>query len=112
MTTPVWLVDDSWRYFGTREVRLARRWAAEGGIAVHENIWRSRGRRTAHLLAVDERILIGAARSLGCETWWIQRTRTVHFDLVGPYLSRALARCGLDPTSPPVRIAHPHSSPG
>lgn len=84
-----------WRYFRTREVREARAWAAEGGIAVHENIWKSRGRRTAHLLAVDEETLLVAARLVGCEDWWIQRTRTVHFDLVDPYLTRALVRCGV-----------------
>ena len=95
-----------WRYFGTREVRLARIWAVEGGVAVHENIWKSQGRRTAHLLAASETILVEAATSLGCEVWWIQRTRTVHFDLVGPYLGRALELCGVDPHRPPTRIAH------
>lgn len=84
-----------WRYFRTREVREARAWAANGGIAVHENIWKSRGRRTAHLLARDEVTLVLAARSVGCEDWWIQRTRTVHFDLVDPHLSQALVRCGV-----------------
>jgi hypothetical protein len=84
-----------WRYFRTREVREARAWAASGGIAVHANIWKSRGRRTAHLLAVDEIALLQAARAVGCEDWWIQRTRTLHFDLVDPHLSRALARCGV-----------------
>jgi hypothetical protein len=84
-----------WKYFRTREVREARAWAAEGGIAVHENIWKSRGRRTAHLLAVDETALLEAARSVGCEDRWIQRTRTLHFDLVEPHLSRALVRCGV-----------------
>ena len=83
-----------WRYFGTRQVREARVWAAEGGIAVHENIWKSRGRRTCHLLARTEAELVAAARSVGCEDWWIQRTRTLHFDLVEVYLERALARCG------------------
>lgn len=96
---------DIWRYFGTREVRLAREWAGEGGVAVHENVWKSRGRRTAHLLASSERILIVAATSLGCENWWIQRTRTPHFDLVGPYLARALEWCGVDPLAPPARFA-------
>ncbi len=94
-----------WRYFGTREVLLARTWAAEGGIAVHENLWKSRGRRTAHLLASGEHVLIVAATSLGCEAWWIQRTRTVHFDLVGPYLTRALELCSIDPQAPPARFA-------
>lgn len=84
-----------WRYFSTREVREARAWAAGGGIAVHENIWKSRGRRTAHLLAPTEADLLDAARSVGCQDWWIQRTRTVHFDLVDPFLSRALRRCGV-----------------
>lgn len=88
-----------WRYFRTREVRQARAWAAAGGIAVHENIWKSRGRRTAHLLAIDEVRLVEAAVSVGCEVWWIQRTRTLHFDLVDPYLTRALTRCGV-PTGP------------
>ena len=83
-----------WRYFKAREVREARAWAANGGIAVHENIWKSRGRRTCHLLARSEAELVTAARSVGCEDWWIQRTRTVHFDLVEVYLERALARCG------------------
>ncbi len=83
-----------WRYFGSREVRAARGWAAAGGIAVHENIWKSRGRRTCHLLARDEAALLAAAGALGCAEWWIQRTRTVHFDLVEIYLERALDRCG------------------
>ena len=83
-----------WRYFRSREVREARAWAAEGGIAVHENIWKSRGRRTCHLLARTEAELVAAAQSVGCEDWWIQRTRTLHFDLVEVYLERALARCG------------------
>lgn len=82
-----------WRYFGTRQVRAARLWAADGGIAVHENIWKSRGRRTCHLLARDETALLAAARGIGCSELWIQRTRTVHFDLVEVYLERALLRC-------------------
>jgi hypothetical protein len=82
-----------WRYFGTREVREARAWAAAGGIAVHENIWQSRGRRTCHLLAQDEQALLEAARSVGCDDRWIQRTSTLHFDLVEVYLDRALAKC-------------------
>jgi len=84
-----------WRYFRTREVREARAWAADGGVAVHENIWKSRGRRTAHLLAVDEETLLLAARAVGCQDWWIQRTRTIHFDLVDPHLRLALIRCGV-----------------
>lgn len=82
-----------WRYFGTREVREARAWAAAGGIAVHENIWQSRGRRTCHLLAQDEQALLEAARSVGCDDRWIQRTSTLHFDLVEIYLERALEKC-------------------
>jgi tetratricopeptide (TPR) repeat protein len=84
-----------WRYFTSRQIREARAWAAEGGISVHENIWKSRGRRTCHLLARGEPELLAAARSVGCEDWWIQRTRTVHFDLVEVYLERALMRCGI-----------------
>lgn len=84
-----------WRYFSTREVREARAWAEAGGIAVHQNIWASRGRRTCHLLARDEQALLDAARSVGCDDRWIQRTRTLHFDLVEVYLERALARCGV-----------------
>ncbi len=95
-----------WRYFGTREVRLARGWAAGGGIAVHENIWRSHGRRTAHLLGPDEDVLVRAAHLLGCQTHWIQRTRTIHFDLVGPYLHRALSLCGIDPLVGAVQRIH------
>ena len=60
---------------------------------MHENIWRSSGRRTCHLLAEDETALLHAAGQLGCEAGWIQRTRTIHFDLVGIYLERALAFC-------------------
>jgi len=89
-----------WRYFGTRQVAQARAWAAGGGIAVHQNLFKSRGRRAAHLLARDDAALIAAARSLGCEERWIQRTRTIHFDLVEIYLERALLRCGS--TAPPV----------
>jgi hypothetical protein len=84
----------AWKYFRTREVAEARAWAMAGGIAVHENIWKSRGRRTCHLLARSEQELLVAARSVGCHDAWIQRTRTVHFDLVEVYLDRALIRCG------------------
>jgi hypothetical protein len=73
----------------------ARAWAASGGIAVHENLFKSRGRRTAHLLARDEQSLLAAAGELGCSPLWIQRTRTIHFDLVEGYLEHALVRCGV-----------------
>lgn len=92
-----------WRYFGTREVRLARRWAGDGGVAVHENLFRLRGMRCAHLLAPDEERLVVAALLVGCQVQWIQRTRTLHFDLVGDFLARALVRCGRDPAHAPAR---------
>lgn len=98
--------DPAWVYFGTREVHLARRWAGTGGVAVHENLFRLRGHRTAHLLATDEEALVVAAVILGCEPHWIQRTSTLHFDLVGVYLERGLWRCGVDPGRPPARRAH------
>lgn len=93
----------TWRYFGTRESPLARGWAAGGGVAVHENLYKLKGRRTAHLLALDEFALLEAARTLGCQDHWIQRTNTLHFDLVAEYLDRALVRCGVDPGAPPLR---------
>lgn len=92
-----------WRYFGTRDVRHARSWALSQGIAVHENLFRLRGHRCAHLLAPDESVLLHAAELVGCQPRWIQRTRTVHFDLVGEFLERALIRCGVDPNVPPAR---------
>lgn len=82
-----------WRYFRTREVLEARAWAISGGVAVHENLFKSRGRRTAHLLAHDEEALVEAAATVGCSRHWIQRTRTLHFDLVESYLMRALDLC-------------------
>lgn len=82
-----------WRYFGTREVFEARAWAIAGGVAVHENLFKSRGRRTAHLLARNEEALIEAALAVGCAPHWIQRTRTLHFDLVEVHLMRALDLC-------------------
>jgi hypothetical protein len=85
-----------WRYFPSRDVHAAREWARAGGIAVHENIFKSRGRRTCHLLAIDETALVEAAVSVGCEPWWIQRTRTLHFDLVERHLIQALERCSND----------------
>jgi hypothetical protein len=92
---------DRWRYFTSRQVREAIAWARDGGIAVHENIYPSRGRRTAHLLAPDEATLVAAARSIGCRAHWIQRTRTLHFDLVQGSLDAGLRRCGVDPTVSP-----------
>jgi hypothetical protein len=82
-----------WWYFRSREVLEARSWAAGGGIAVHENIFKSRGRRTCHLLAFDEAALVEAAVLVGCSPGWIQRTRTIHFDLVEIALTRALQLC-------------------
>lgn len=95
-----------WRYFGTREAPMARVWATTGGVAVHENLFRLKGRRTAHLLAQDEQALLEAARLLGCQDHWIQKTSTLHFDLVAEYLDRALIRCGVDPGAPPLRRAN------
>lgn len=92
-----------WRYFGTREVPLARAWAAAGGIAVHENPFRLRGHRTAHLLAATEADLLEAARAVGCRDEWIQRTSTLHFDLILEALEAALKKCGVDPARPPAR---------
>ena len=94
MTEPI---ATGWRYFHTREVALARDWAAQGGIAVHENLFKFRGHRTCHLLAIDEVSLLEAAVSVGCSTRWIHRSRTIHFDLVEIHLKRALVRCGIFP---------------
>ncbi len=92
---------DRWRYFTSRQVREAIAWARDGGIAVHENIYPSRGRRTAHLLGPDEATLVAAALSIGCRASWIQRTRTLHFDLVEDALAAGLRRCGVDPRVAP-----------
>ncbi len=92
---------DRWRYFTSRQVREAIAWARDGGISVHENIYPARGRRTAHLLGPDETNLVAAARSIGCRASWIQRTRTLHFDLVEDALDAGLRRCGVDPTVSP-----------
>lgn len=92
-----------WGYFGTRDVRWARRWAEDGGVAVHENLFRLRGMRCAHLLALDEERLVAAALVVGCRPHWIQRTTTLHFDLVGESLVQALIHCGIDPAHPPAR---------
>ncbi len=92
-------IETEWRYFVSREVRTARRWAEAGGIAVHENIFHFHGRRTCHLLAKDEPALFAAARTLGCRDEWFHRSRTPHFDLIEIYLERALIRCGLDPAT-------------
>ena len=94
MTDPV---TPAWRYFRTREVALAREWAAQGGVAVHENLFKFRGRRTCHLLAVDEITLVEAAVSVGCSPAWIHRSKTLHFDLVEIHLERALVRCEIVP---------------
>lgn len=104
----------TWRYFGTRDVRHARSWAEAHGIAVHENLFRLRGHRCAHLLAPDESVLLQAAALVGCQPRWIQRTRTIHFDLVGEFLERALILCGIDPRTPPVRttLGWPDGNPG
>ena len=83
----------SWRYFGTRQVREARAFAQSGGIAVHENLYKLRGHRTCHLLAPDEATLIAAGRALGLGPERLHRSNTVHFDLFGEPLERALARC-------------------
>ena len=99
MTEPT----SGWRYFRTREVALARDWAAQGGIAVHENLFKFRSHRTCHLLAIDEVSLLEAAVSVGCSTRWIHRSRTIHFDLVEIHLERALVRCGISPCSDPFR---------
>jgi len=92
-----------WCYFGTRDVGWALQWAEAGGVAVHENLFRLREMRCAHLLARDEDLLVAAALVVGCQAHWIQRTRRLHFDLVGESLVRALIHCGIDPARPPAR---------
>jgi hypothetical protein len=86
-------VGGAWRYFGTREVREARAHARAGGIAVHENLYKLRGHRTCHLLAPDEATLVAAGRLLGLGPERLHRSNTVHFDLFGEPLERALERC-------------------
>ena len=82
-----------WRYFATRQVRAARAFAASGGIAVHENLFKPRGHRTCHLLAPDEAALIEAGRALGLGPERLHRSNTLHFDLFGAALEAAIARC-------------------
>lgn len=83
----------SWRYFGTRQVREARAFAQSGGIAVHENLYKLRGHRTCHMLGPDEAALVEAGRAIGLGPERLHRSNTVHFDLFGEPLERALARC-------------------
>ena len=52
----------------------------------------------------DEATLIAAARSIGCRAGWIQRTATLHFDLVEGTLAAGLRRCGVDPTVNPALL--------
>lgn len=82
-----------WRAFQTRAVREARAFAAAGGLAVHRNLFKLRGHETWHLLGPDEATLIAAGRLLGLDPVRLHRSRTLHFDLVGDSLARALARC-------------------
>jgi hypothetical protein len=86
-----------WRYFGSREVREARAFAASGGIAIHLNFRRLRGLPTCHMLAPDEPSLLEAGAAVGMPPERLHRSRTLHFDLVGEPLARALARCANAP---------------
>ncbi|MDB5099697.1 MAG: hypothetical protein JWM80_4118 [Cyanobacteria bacterium RYN_339] len=82
-----------WRRFGTREVREARAFAAAGGIALHANLFKLHGHETFHMLGPDEATLVAAGRELGLPQQRLHRSRTLHFDLFGETLARALARC-------------------
>lgn len=95
-----------WRYFRVREVREAKLWAAAGGVAVHDNEGMfpyKRWRRTAHLLAQDARALIAAGAEVGMRQAWLQRdASTLHYDLFGSPLRRAVAKCENAPATWPV----------
>ncbi|MFN0120107.1 MAG: hypothetical protein ACKV2V_06365 [Blastocatellia bacterium] len=87
-----------WRWFAWKEVRLARQFAAGGGIAIHHNRLGWHGHDAAHMLGPDADTLISAALELGLLPLWLQRpprTRTLHFDLRGWALREAKRRCGL-----------------
>lgn len=79
--------------FGTREVREARAHAAAGGIALHANLFKFRGLETYHMLGPDEPTLIAAGALVGLPPHRLHRSRTLHFDLFGEPLARALALC-------------------
>jgi hypothetical protein len=81
------------RRFGSREVREARAFAAGGGIALHANLFKLRGMETYHMLGPDEATLIAAGALLGLVPQRLHRSRTLHFDLYGEPLTRALALC-------------------
>jgi hypothetical protein len=84
-----------WRWFTSRQVREAREFAAAGGIAVHDNLYKLRGLPAAHMLGPDEATLIAAGRELGLTPERLHRSRTLHFDLVGERLERAKQLCQL-----------------
>jgi hypothetical protein len=86
-------MDRPWRYFATRQVKEARAFAEAGGIAIHENLFKLRGHRTCHMLGPDEASLVAAGRAIGLSPERLHRSRTLHFDLFGDPLARALARC-------------------
>jgi len=93
-------VTGEWRYFRMYEVREAKLWAAMGGVAVHDNEGAfpfRRWRRTAHLLAPDVEALIAAGVAIGMTRTqaqaWLQRGSTLHLDIFGSPLRRAIAKC-------------------
>lgn len=87
-----------WRWFAWKEVRLAKVFAASGGIAIHHNRLRWNGHDAAHMLGPDEETLIIAGLELGLLPIWLQRppkASALHFDLRGYALKQARIRCGL-----------------
>lgn len=84
-----------WKYFTSRQVKEAKDWAEKGNFAVHQNIFKFRGKTTAHLIASESNLLI-AVRILGLRKGYIQRTSTLHLDLFGAPLEKAIKLCERD----------------
>ncbi len=91
-------IEIEWRWFEWKQVRLAKAYAAAGGIAVHHNRLGWHGHEAAHLLGPDEATLMAAGLQLGLLPIWLQRppkASALHFDIRGYALVQAKIRCGI-----------------
>lgn len=82
-----------WKYFELKQLKEAKEFAAEGGIAVHQNNASfGRYRQTAHLFCKDRETLLKVGEELGLEPKWVHKD---HFDLFGRPLYFAKVKCGI-----------------
>jgi hypothetical protein len=86
-----------WRKFAHYQNREAISWAADGGVAVHENASSTSKFGSVHLFAPDTEGLVDVSHYLRTKPQWFHLTQgREHLDLWGSHMDKALKYCEED----------------